>query len=282
VSDTGTALGSMEDHRSFYAEFVVKSAGSSSANLIAAFASVKREQYAGPGPWSIFAHSGYISTPSDDPRYLYQDVLVGLAPERKINNGQPSLHARCLAACAPSAGESVLHIGAGTGYYSAILAALVGNTGRVTAYEIEVDLAAKARENLRHLGNVAVVAGSACEGQLPDADLIYVNAGATHPLNTWLDALRLGARLIFPMTANSGAGLMLMITRGQENRYGAAIISPVAFIPCVGARDDAASQALSAALQSRAILKLKSLRRGATTDDTVCCAGQDWWLSSAE
>ena len=45
--------------------------------------------------------------------------------------------------------------------------------------------------------DVGVVAASACEGRLPEADVMYVKAGATHPLATWLDALKIGGRLIF-------------------------------------------------------------------------------------
>jgi protein-L-isoaspartate(D-aspartate) O-methyltransferase len=275
-------MSSIEDHRLFYANFVVRSAGSSNEKLIAAFAAIKREHYIGPGPWSIFVSPGYISTGSDDPSLLYQDIVVAIAPERKINNGQPTLHGRCLAACAPAPGEFVVHIGAGTGYYTAILATLIGSAGQVSAYEIENDLAIWAADNLRHLSNVSVVAASACEGRLPEADVIYVNAGATHPLGIWLDALKTGGRLIFPMTANSGFGVMLMVTRRSKDSYAAAIVSPAGFIPCVGAREDAASQALSAALQSRAILGAKSLRRGGAADATACCVGKDWWLSTAE
>jgi protein-L-isoaspartate(D-aspartate) O-methyltransferase len=275
-------LSSIEDHRAFYANFIVRSAGSSDENLIAAFAETKRERYVGPGPWSIFVNPDYLSTVSDDPRFVYQDVVIGLVPERRINNGQPSLHAMCLAACAPVAGESVVHIGCGTGYYTAILAVLVGNLGKVSAYEIDGDLATRARENLRELSNVEVVAASACEGRLPEADVVYVNAGATHPLPTWLDALKIGGRLIFPMTTNAAFGVMLLVTRRWTDSYAVSIVSQAGFIPCVGARDDAASEALSAALQSRSLLAAKSLRRGGGVDGTACCVGKDWWLSSAE
>jgi protein-L-isoaspartate(D-aspartate) O-methyltransferase len=256
-------LSSLKEHRAFYANFVVRSAGSSNENLIAAFAATKREQYVGVGPWSIFVYPDYISTLSDDPRLLCQDVVVGIAPDRNINNGQPSLHARCLAACLPVKGESVIHIGAGTGYYTAILSALVGSGGRVTAYEVDSDLARRARDNLRHVVNVTVVAASACEGTLPDTDIIYVNAGATHPPKLWLDALKIGGRLIFPMTTNSLFGVMLLVTRRSADDY-------------------AASAALSNALESRSLFAVKSLRRGGVADGTACCVGRDWWLSSAD
>lgn len=270
----------IEDFRAFYANLIVRSGGSSNEQLIAAFAAIKREQFLAPGPWSIFVYPSYISTVSNDPRLLYQDIVVAIAPERRINNGQPSLHARCLAACAPVLGESAIHIGAGTGYYTAILAKLVGGDGRVWAYEIDSDLAIRARDNLRDVANATVVAASASEGTLPDADIIYVNAGATHPLNLWLDALKIGGRLVFPMTTNSAFGVMLLITRRSADAYAATVVSHAAFIPCVGARDDAASAALSKALESRSLFAAKSLRRGRVADASACCVGTEWWLSS--
>jgi protein-L-isoaspartate(D-aspartate) O-methyltransferase len=278
----GLQLQSLQAHRDFYANFVVKSAGASDERLIAAFASVERERYLGKGPWSVFVGSGYIPTVSEDPRFLYQDVVIGLATERGINNGQPSLHARCLAACAPAEGESVVHVGAGTGYYTAILATLVGATGSVVAYEIEADMADQARDNLKHIPNVRLVNASAIGAALPNADVIYVNAGATHPPASWLDALNVGGRLIFPLTTNEGLGCMLLISRRGPATYAASVMAKVAFIPCIGARDDAASTTLAAALETQSFKTVRSLQRGTQPDNTAWCIGNDWWLSIAE
>ncbi|HSS70367.1 MAG TPA: methyltransferase domain-containing protein [Casimicrobiaceae bacterium] len=272
----------IEDFRKFYAHFIVKSSGSSDERLIAAFSAVPREKYLGPGPWQVFVGAGYLPTISSDPRLLYQDILVGLASNRGINNGQPSLHARCLAACAPRSGETVIHIGAGTGYYTAVLAELIGNEGKVLALEIEPDLAARARDNLAHLPNVAVSAASAEEVSLPACDLIYVNAGATHPLPSWLDALKIGGRLIFPLTPNEGFGCMLLVTRTNESAYGASVVTRAAFIPCVGARDDAMSKTLATALERQSLKAVRSLRRNDVPDETAWCAGSGWWLSTVD
>ena len=73
------------------------------------------------------------------------DMIVGIAPERRLNNGQPSGHAVWIASAVPNLGDHVVHIGAGTGYYSAILAHVVGGSGRVTAVEIDPQLAPQAR-----------------------------------------------------------------------------------------------------------------------------------------
>ena len=50
-----------------------------------------------------------------------------------------------LAAADPKPGDHVVHIGIGTGYYTAILAELVGPTGRVTAIEYDASLATAPR-----------------------------------------------------------------------------------------------------------------------------------------
>ncbi len=273
---------SIQDHRDFYARFIVHSAGSSSPALIAAFAATEREHFMGPGPWPIFFGSGYLPTLSEDPRLLYQDVLVGLATERGINNGQPTLHARCLAACNPAPGETVVHVGAGTGYYTAILAALVGATGQVIAYEIEPDLAERARVNTEHLANVRLVAASASIAPLAQADVVYVSAGATHPLNAWLDALRPGGRLIFPLTPDEGYGGMLLVTRHGASSFAAGFVCRASFIPCIGARDEATAKRLAVAFDTQPTKAVKSLRRGSTPDGTAWCAGAGWTLSTAE
>jgi protein-L-isoaspartate(D-aspartate) O-methyltransferase len=275
-------VNSIEDFREFYARFIVKSAGSSDERLMAVFSAVPREDYVGPGPWQVFVGSGYLPTISSDPRLLYQDIVIGLATDRGINNGQPSLHARCLAACAPRSGENAIHIGAGTGYYTAVLARLVGTQGGVFALEIEPDLAARARNNLAHLPNVSVSCASAAEASLPDCDLIYVNAGATHPLPSWLDALNIGGRLIFPLTPNEGFGCMLLVTRTSESAYAASIVTRAAFIPCIGARDDAMSRAVAAALERQSLKSVRSLRRDDSADETAWCIGSGWWLSTVE
>src|SRR5215472_8022521 len=112
--------------RRAYAKHVLANVGVDDARVEAAFAAVRREHFLGPGPWPMPRWSRPdVPTPSDDPVYLYQDALVGIAPERNLNNGQPSLHTLLIAASAPQPGEHVVHIGAGVGYYTAILAHMV-------------------------------------------------------------------------------------------------------------------------------------------------------------
>jgi protein-L-isoaspartate(D-aspartate) O-methyltransferase len=145
---------------------------------------------------------GYRTTPHPDPVYLCTDDVIGILPERNLNNGQPSLHAALIAAAAPQPGEHVVHVGAGVGYYTAILAELVGVAGRVTAIEFDPELAARARANLAQTPHVRAVHGDGTRAMFEPADVIRVNAGATRPADAWLDRLKEGGRLILPLTAD--------------------------------------------------------------------------------
>src|SRR5688572_13884681 len=273
---------SLEQRRESYARLVAANAGVSAFHqrLINAFASVPREEFLGPPPWQVFTGMGHVET-SSDPALLYQDALVALKFEAHLNNGQPSLHMASLAALDVREGETVVHVGPGTGYYSAILATLTGPSGRVIAYEIDYDLAARAKENLAALPHVEVRHQSGTVGPLPSADVIYVSAGATAPLRVWADALRAGGRFLFPLTPDQGAGCMLLATRTGVGEFAAKCISTAVFTPCIGARDDEMGERLSKAFATLDTGRLRSLRYDSQPDETCWFAGPDWWLSTA-
>jgi protein-L-isoaspartate(D-aspartate) O-methyltransferase len=222
-----------------------------------------------------------MSTETDDPAILYQDMNVALLPALRINNGQPSLHAVCLTQVAPRPSETAIHIGAGTGYYTAIIAELVGPVGRIDAYEINTELADRARANLADRAVVTVHTATAVGAALPPADVIYVSAGATDVPAEWLDALTVGGRLVLPLTPDDGPGFMLLVTRTERDTYAARSVSPAYFIPCVGVRDDAASRALAAAIAARSPEQIRSLRRDSVPDESAWCIWPNWWLSTA-
>jgi len=142
----------IEEARRHYAEELRFTARLRSRAVIDAFATVPRERFVGPGPWRILspmALAEYWTTEDADPRHLYHDVLIAIDEERRLNNGQPSLWARMYDHLELSDGAHIVHVGAGTGYYSAILAQIVGRAGRVTAIEIDPTLAARASEKSR-------------------------------------------------------------------------------------------------------------------------------------
>ena len=279
---------SIESARAQYARRVTAGIedGETRRALLEAFARVPRERFLGPPPWRVYSPHGHVASLESDPRELYHDVIVVLSAESGINTGQPSRHARCLAAVRPRPGERAVHIGAGAGYYSALLAELVGPTGQVQAYEIEPELAERAALALAERPNVGVHAQSAFAQPLPPADVLYVNAGASHPPAEWLDALRPGGRLIFPLTGDDGGGVMLLIEdpgHGAPERHARArVVAHVQFIGCSGARDALQARRLSHALARGAVEQLRSLRRGTPPDASCWCAGAGWWLSTDE
>jgi protein-L-isoaspartate(D-aspartate) O-methyltransferase len=267
--------------RRFFAHLVTANVGiPAGSELEAAFASTPREQFVGPPPWKIFTQRGYIETTSDDPSYLYQDVVVSLGTSAPLNNGQPTLHAYCINALGLRKGDHVLHIGAGSGYYTTILAKLVGESGSVDAYEIEPELAQRASDNLAPFPQVRVHCRSGTGAPLPACDAIYVNAGATEPAAAWLDALQPQGRLLFPLTPASGAGAMLLVTRHEGESFAARFLMQVAFVPCTGARDEATANKLTRAFRNRNWARVKTLHRDNVIDRSCWFAGEGWWLST--
>jgi protein-L-isoaspartate(D-aspartate) O-methyltransferase len=270
----------IEEKRRRYAAEITRQMGVAHGRVEEAFAAVPREAYLTPPPWAIFAPGGLFMNETSDPADLYQDVLVVLDRERGINNGQPSLHAAWMAALDPEPGEAAVHVGAGTGYYTAILAALVAPGGRVHAYEIETDLAEIARRNLAALDGVTVHPASGVAADLPAADIVYVNASASAPDRAWLKALKPHGRLIFPwQPPKARGGVALQVTR-TEAGFRAAATMEVAFIPCVGA--------VSCAAEGRAdideVMRTRSLwlTEERTPDDSAILVYDEVWFSSRE
>ncbi|MGH6883036.1 protein-L-isoaspartate O-methyltransferase family protein [Hypericibacter sp.] len=266
--------------RQLYADLLTRRLKGDVERLNEAFRTIPREKFLGPGPWRIFTGDRYIVTPSDDPALIYQDVVVALAEEQGINNGQPSLHARSLLSLDPRPGDTVIHVGVGTGYYTAILAHLVGPQGKVEAYEIDERLSRHAAALLADRPNVTIHNRSGAVGPLPPSDAIYVNAGATHPADIWLDCLRPGGRLLFPLTPDKGWGGMLLVGAAPKG-FEARILTQAMFIGCQGQRDAEQERKTRAAFAHRNASKVRSLRRGTPPDASCWLAWDGCWLSTA-
>src|ERR1700730_1441445 len=255
-----------------------------SSAVVNAFATVPREQFVGPGPWRIKSPmdlAEYWTTDDDDPSHVYHDVLIALDEPRGINNGQPSLWACLFDHLNLVPGEQVLHLGSGTGYYTAIIAELVGSAGRVTAFEIDPTLTQKARAALADWPQVRLIHADGAGISFEPVDAIVASAGATHPLGSWLDALRPGGRLLFPMaTFRDGPGAMLLVKRSTEEGLTARFLCRAGFIDFQGARERAISRRLATALTHDRGPAVKSLRRDNHQEDETCWLhGEGWCLS---
>src|ERR1700722_14416896 len=114
------------------------------------------------------------------------------------------------------------------------MAELTGPTGQIRAIEIDAGLAGRARTALMPWPQITVANADGAGMFFEPVDVVVASAGATHPLLSWLDALKPGGRLLFPMTATEGAGMMLLVTREAEERFAARFLRRVEFMDFEG------------------------------------------------
>jgi len=203
---------------------------------------------------------------------------------RDLNNGQPGTLARWIDALDLKAGERVFHLGCGVGYFTAILAEVVGGRGAVIACEVDAALAQRARENLRGYANVTVEAGDGAVIDPGECDAMLINAGVTHPHVAWLNRLRAGGRMVLPLTiamgATLGKGVVAKVVR-EASGFAAQVITFVAIYSCTSVRDALLEPLLAKALSSGALFKLKSVRLDAHEAGESCVLhGREVCLSS--
>lgn len=267
----------LADIRAFYATLMAASSGSTDPRLERIFAMVPREAFLPPGPWTVIAGGRPIETPSDDPALLYQNVLVALDRAKGINNGEPFLHAAWIGRVMPQPGEIVSHVGAGTGYYSAILSMLVLPAGKVYAYEIERALARRARVNLEPFENVEVFCGDATKADLPASDIVYVNAGVVAPPVSWLKALNPGGRMVFPWRPAESVGVAVLVRR-MATGYSCQPFMGSWFIPCVGASKPGPADRVPTSAEAWATRSLR-LTADQPPDETATAVFGEVWFS---
>jgi protein-L-isoaspartate(D-aspartate) O-methyltransferase len=277
--------------RRAYAKQVMAAACVADRRVENAFASVRREDFLGKGPWPILRWGrGYVPSPSADPSYLYADILVGILPERNLNNGQPSFLVALITAAGIKRGDQIVHIGAGVGYYTAVMAHLAGRGGQVTAIEYDPILAVRLAQHFVEVRNVRAIHGDGARVEFAPADVIVVNAGATRPAEPWLDGLRDGGRLILPLTTADGftgtgtvpferQGAVFLITRRGDD-FDARWISGVGIYPCHGMRDATSEKVLAAAFENGGWEKVTRLYRRDDLPEADCWVrGKGWCLA---
>ena len=282
----------LNDIRRFYAEEIRAVSNIQTESLVTAFAKVQRENFLGPGPWQIAnpdtcgasladttKRRGYRMTSDADPRHLYHNVAIAIDPDRKLNNGHPGSLASWIDALELKEGDRVLHVGCGVGYYTAIIAEVVGPNGHVTGVEIDPALATRARHNLAPYDHVEVVQTDGGEYNPQPADAIFINAGATHLQAAWVDNLRPRGRLLLPLTIAAdpnahGMGFMLKVEH-EDQGYAARFLSSVMIFPCIGSRDEESNQRLHEALKRGTWGSVQSLRREPHEASDTCWLHDD-------
>jgi protein-L-isoaspartate(D-aspartate) O-methyltransferase len=270
--------------RQSYVEEISALGGIRDHALRRAFAAVPREAFLPRGPWMIEAADGSCyASQDDDPDRILHAVGVVLDPTRFLHSANPARIARALQATKFRPGQTVFHVGAGLGYYSAIMAELVGPTGKVIAAEIDPEFADQARRNLAPWTNVEVV-GDALAVDPPALDVLYASCGMATIPGKWLAALGADSRLTFPLTGEARWGFQFALRRrGTTPWFDAKVLSTVLFYPCSGLQQNAAPAALKVALSNGRGPRVRGLRLDAhPVDETCWLHGADCCLTTAK
>jgi protein-L-isoaspartate(D-aspartate) O-methyltransferase len=160
----------------------------------------------------------------------YIDNDIEIAPGRYMM--APSPLAKMLQLAEIRAGDSVLDLGAGTGYVSALLAHVAGS---VVALESDAGLAAQARTNLEAigLGNVGVVEGelaAGCPSKAP-YDVIFVNGAVETLPDALFSQLKQGGRLVAVVGRGQSSGTHVFVREGDAHSERFAFNASVRMLP---------------------------------------------------
>jgi protein-L-isoaspartate(D-aspartate) O-methyltransferase len=153
------------------------------------------------------------------------------------SSSQPAIMAEMLEQLEARPAQSVLEIGAGTGYNAALVAHLVGRRGSVVSVDIDADIVAAARDHLEDAGcdRVKIVHADGGYGYPPQSpyDRIIVTVGAGDVPAAWREQLKPGGRLVVPLVL-VGVQASIAFIR-QADRLESAAATCCGFMPMRGA-----------------------------------------------
>jgi protein-L-isoaspartate(D-aspartate) O-methyltransferase len=162
----------------------------------------------------------------------YEDHPIPIGKGQTIS--QPFIVAASLQALSLQGTESVLEIGTGSGYQTALLATLAKMVYSIERHDV---LAASSEATLKKLGinNVKIVVGDGSFG-LPEFspyEGILVSAAAPEIPHTLFEQLAEGGRMVIPVGPQQSQELQLV--RRQAGKPVVEVIEGCRFVPLIGA-----------------------------------------------
>jgi protein-L-isoaspartate(D-aspartate) O-methyltransferase len=161
--------------------------------------------------------------PTDQIAESVRDEALALDDSGLATISAMHAYARSFSLLEVGAGDSVIDLGAGTGYGAALLGRLVGARGRVLALELDPALVEQGRKNLDELGLTAVQwrCADACSPEswaAFGAGPVKLTVGfALDELpESWAGAVALGSRIVAPLRDGEGRLRLTRLTRGAE------------------------------------------------------------------
>ncbi|HEY4500124.1 MAG TPA: protein-L-isoaspartate O-methyltransferase [Candidatus Paceibacterota bacterium] len=142
--------------------------------------------------------------PSEVQDRAYENTALAIGYKQTIS--QPLVVAFMLELLEPKVGEKILEIGSGSGWKTALLAELVGETGKIVSLERIPELYQMAKEQLQNFGslekgNVILAEGDGSLGypnEMP-FDKITAAASAETIPDAWKEQLKIGGRIVAPV-----------------------------------------------------------------------------------
>jgi protein-L-isoaspartate(D-aspartate) O-methyltransferase len=146
---------------------------------------------------------------------------------------QPSLIARMIDAADLLPGDTVLEVGTGFGYQTALLAHLAGSC---VSIERHAALAEAARTNLEaaDVEGVEIIVGDGWQGWEAGGpyDAIIVSAAADQVPEMFVEQLKEGGRLVIPVRGPRGDDVLLYLKR-TDHLVMVKLLTPARFVPLV-------------------------------------------------
>jgi protein-L-isoaspartate(D-aspartate) O-methyltransferase len=135
--------------------------------------------------------------------------------------------------------HTVLEIGTGSGYQTAILSQLCKQVYTIEYVPQLADIARSRFEKLGY-GNIESITGNGYDGWPEHApfDAIIVTAAATHIPEPLLEQLKSGGRMVIPVGRAHMYQQLVLVTKDNEGELDMQEILGVAFVPMQGMRDD--------------------------------------------